>query len=266
VDAGKLSLTPLKVGVAGGDIVARVTLDGHASPITVDADINIAHAKLAQLFPTVEAMKNSEGAIGAKIRLAGHGNSIADMLGSANGSLQLAMSGGTVSNLMMEAVGLDGGEIIKFLVRGDQQTPIRCAGASFNVADGLANSEVIVFDTGDTRVDGKGFINMKTEEFNVLLSPEPKDRSILSLRVPVRLRGTFAKPGYTIVSRELLLRGGAAVALGMINPFASLLALIETGPGTNTNCGDVFRATAPAIEGGKTKEAGGKATSSRKGK
>ncbi|MDB5802408.1 MAG: AsmA [Rhodocyclales bacterium] len=253
VDAGKLQLSPLKLGVASGSIVAYVTLDGRQDPIAIDATIDVSHARLAELFPTVKAMRTSAGAVGAKVHLIGRGNSIATLLATSNGTAQFAMSGGTVSNLMMEAVGLDGGEIIKYLVRGDEQTPIRCAGAAFKVSEGVATSNVIVFDTGDTRVDGDGYVDMKNEQFDVLLKPEPKDRSILALRVPVRLHGSFAKPGYSLKAGELALRGGAAIALGLVNPLLALVPLIETGPGTNTDCAAVFRATASAVKDDKTK-------------
>lgn len=251
VDAGRLTLEPLKLGVAGGNIVAHVRLDGQQDPIAVDTNIDIAHAKLRELFPTVKIMKSSNGIVGAKVQLVGRGNSIANILGSAKGSAEIAMSGGSVSNLMMEAVGLDGGEIIKFLVRGDEQTPIRCAGASFKITDGVARSNLIVFDTGDTRVDGDGYLDMKNEQFEILLKPEPKDRSILALRVPVMLHGSFAKPGYSVKTGELALRSGAAVALGFVNPLLALVPLIETGPGTNTDCSAVFRAAAPAVKNGR---------------
>ena len=38
----------------------------------------------------------------------------------------------------------------------------------------------------------------------------------------------------------LALRGVAALALGLINPLAALIPLIETGPGVDTDCKDVF--------------------------
>ncbi|MDB5814692.1 MAG: AsmA [Rhodocyclales bacterium] len=253
VDSGKLQLSPLKLGIAGGSIDANIMLDGSQNPIAVDASIDVSHAKLAELFPTVKIMRDSQGSVGAKIHVLGHGNSIADILGTSNGTAQLAMSGGTVSDLMMEVVGLDGVGIAKYLVAGDQQTPIRCAGASFKVNNGLASSEVIVFDTDNTRVDGGGNVDMKNEQFDILLTPRPKHRSILVLRVPVRVHGSFAKPGYSVKTGELAMRGGAAVALGMVNPLLALVPLIETGPGTNTDCAAVFRATASAVQGGKAK-------------
>jgi uncharacterized protein involved in outer membrane biogenesis len=253
VDGGKLSLSPLKIGVASGSVVAQIMLDGRQDPIAVDARIDLGHAKLAELFPTAKVMRESKGAVGARIQLTGQGNSIANILATSKGSAQIAMSGGSVSNLMMEEVGLDGGEIIKFLIKGDEQTPIRCAGAAFRINEGVATSSVIVFDTGDTRVDGAGDIDLKNEQFDILLSPEPKDRSILALRVPVRLHGSFAAPGYSLKTSELLLRGGSAVALGFVNPLLALVPLIETGPGTNTDCGALFRATEPAIKDGKTR-------------
>ncbi len=172
VDAGKLELSPLKLGIASGSIDAQIMLDGRQDPIAVNATLDVSHARLAQLFPTVKIMRNSSGAIGAKIHVIGNGDSIASILADSKGTAQLAMSGGTVSDLMMEAIGLDGAQIARLLIEGDEQTPIRCAGASFNVDGGLATSDIIVFDTDNTRVDGKGNIDMKNEQFDILLTPQ----------------------------------------------------------------------------------------------
>ncbi|HEX5125221.1 MAG TPA: AsmA family protein [Rhodocyclaceae bacterium] len=236
LSAGRLLLKPLKLGLAGGDLVSTIDIDGSQSPVKINTDVIMRHAKLAQLFPTIKIMSSSSGVVGINIHLNGSGNSIAGYLANASGKAQLAMTGGTVSNLLMEEIGLDGGEIIKFLVRGDQTTPIRCAVASLNVNEGVARTEALVFDTGDTRVDGSGYVDMRNEYFDLLMRPEPKDRSILALRVPIRLYGNFAAPRYMVDRKDLLIRGGATIALGIVNPFAALLPLIETGPGTNSNC------------------------------
>ncbi|HSD38993.1 MAG TPA: AsmA family protein [Rhodocyclaceae bacterium] len=248
LEAGRLELAPLRFGMAGGNLVSTVVLDARQDPLKIDANIEVQHALLAQLFPTSEIMRNSKGAVGARLVLNGRGNSIADFLGDASGSAQFAMSGGTVSNLLMEVVGLDGGEVIKFLVTGDATTPIRCAAASFKVTSGVAKSEAIVFDTEDTIVGGNGYVDMKKEYLDILLTPQPKDRSILTLRVPIRVHGNFAAPTYAVKKDSLLLRGGAVVALAFLNPLAAILPLIEFGPGSNSNCAALMKTVRSAKE------------------
>jgi uncharacterized protein involved in outer membrane biogenesis len=104
------------------------------------------------------------------------------------------MTGGELSNLLVELVGLDGGEAIRFLVGGDRKTPIRCAVGSFSVRNGIATSESIVLDTEDTNISGAGTLNLRDETLDVTLRPQPKDKSILAVRSPIRLRRALADP------------------------------------------------------------------------
>ena len=164
----------------------------------------------------------------------------ATMLAGASGELGVASTGGDLSNLMIEIVGLDGGEIVKFLVGGDRKTAIRCAVASFKVQDGVATSQTLVLDTDDTNIGGTGWVNLRDETIDMTLRPEPKDKSILSVRSPIRLGGTFSDPSFAVEKGPLALRAGAAILLGIVNPFAALLPLIETGPGTDSNCGELL--------------------------
>jgi uncharacterized protein involved in outer membrane biogenesis len=241
LDGGVLKLAPLNFGFAGGQIRSAITLDARQNPIKSDATINLRKARVDQLFPTVELMKDSAGLLGAHLKLKGTGNSIASMLSSASGEMGFAISGGELSNLLVEILGLDGGEIIKFLVGGDQKTAIRCGVASFKVSDGIATSEAFVFDTDDTHIGGGGSINLKDETLSLRLSPRPKDVSILSARTPIRLHGPFSSPSVSLEKGRLATRAGAAVLLGLINPFAALIPLIETGPGKNADCAELLQ-------------------------
>ena len=78
------------------------------------------------------------------------------MLGTSSGNVALLMGRGQISNLLLEIAGLDGAEIIKFLMGGDQNVTLRCAAAAFDVNRGLMTSRALVLDTTDTVVYGHG--------------------------------------------------------------------------------------------------------------
>ncbi|OGQ88177.1 MAG: hypothetical protein A2512_02430 [Deltaproteobacteria bacterium RIFOXYD12_FULL_56_24] len=233
---GVLTLAPLNFGFAGGNIVSNITLNAKQDPIAAQATISLRALRLNKLFPTVKLMKVSEGAMGAKIKISGRGNSLAAMLATATGEGSFATSGGKLSNLLVEFLGLDGGEIIKFLVVGDRETAIRCGAASFEIKDGLATSRSIVLDTADTQIEGSGDVNLRAEQLDLILKPHPKDVSILVVRSPIHITGNFAKPKVSVDKRGLIKRLGSAVLLGLINPLAALIPLVETGTGTDANC------------------------------
>lgn len=237
---GVLTLAPLNFGFAGGNIISNITLNAKQDPIATQATISLRSLRLNKLFPTVKLTKESEGAMGAKIKISGRGNSLAAMLATATGEGNFAISGGTLSNLLMEFFGLDGSEIIKFLVIGDRETAIRCGAASFEIQDGLATSRSIVLDTADTQIEGSGDVNLRDEQLDLTLKPHPKDVSILVVRSPIHITGSFAKPDVSIDKGGLIKRLGSAVLLGLINPLAALIPLIETGTGTDANCNQLL--------------------------
>lgn len=233
---GVLQLDPLDLGVAGGTVQGRLRIDSHAEPVQVATRLDARGLQLGRLFPTVELTKDALGRFTGQIDLAGQGQSVAQVLGTASGNMALLTGRGEISNMLLEFIGLDGGEIIKFFVSGDRKVQLRCAAAAFDVNKGLMATRSLVLDTSDTVVTGTGTINLASESLDVLLQPAPKDRSILSLRTPIRIGGTFAAPAPRPAGGTLALRAGAALALGAINPLLALAATYEPGPGEDANC------------------------------
>ena len=233
---GVLRLDPLALGVAGGMLAGQITIDANVKPAAFDTKFDLRAVQLNKLFPTIENTKTSFGKVNGQVGLKGRGNSMAEMLGSASGDVAVLMGQGEISNILMEYMGLDGGELIKFFLRGDRNVQLRCAAAAFEVKQGLMSSKVILLDTSDTVIKGNGQISLASETLDIVLRPEPKDKSILSLRSPLKIGGTFAAPTAGPDKAALAGRAGLAIALGVINPLLALLATVETGPGQDADC------------------------------
>jgi uncharacterized protein involved in outer membrane biogenesis len=240
LDAGLLRLEPLNFGVAGGDVRSTIRMDARREPIDTQAKIAVRGVELPRLLATAELAQGAAGRIGGDIVVRGQGDSVAAILGSADGEVALGMGRGRISNLVMELAGLDIAEALKFLLTEDRQVPIRCAFADFGVQDGLMTSRGLAFDSTDTIIVGEGTMNLKDESLDLLLKPRPKDRSILTLRSPLRVGGTFKDPSFRPDFAALGLRGAIALALGSITPPAALLATFETGPGEDSDCGGSY--------------------------
>ena len=237
---GLLTLEPLDFGVAGGTIRSNVRMDARGEVIETRLDGSVRGLELQQMFPDSAVAEDALGAIGGEIGLTGHGNSIAGMLGSANGEVMVGMGRGQVSNLILELAGIDVFEALRFLITGDRLVPIHCAFADFSVQDGLMEARALAFDTADTIIVGEGTIDLDEEALDLELRPRPKDRSLLALRSPLVIDGTFANPGIRPDMGRLGVRGAIALALGSIAPPAALLATIELGPGEDADCGGEY--------------------------
>jgi hypothetical protein len=233
------------MGMAGGRLAGLVRIDANSKPALVQARLEARMLQLNQLFPRIERTEGSLGKLNGRIDLTGRGNSGAQVLGSSSGSVALLMGRGQVSNILLEFMGLDGGEIIKFLASGDRNVTLRCAAAAFDVKQGLMTSRAILLDTTDTLVNGSGQISLANETLDLVLYPQPKDQSILSLRSPLRITGTFAKPAVGPDKAALAGRAGIALLLGAINPLLALAATVETGPGKDADCERVLAVASP---------------------
>lgn len=231
-----LTLDPLNFGVADGTLASTVTLNGQQDPIQARSKVHIRKIQIKKLFPTVKLNKTSIGQINGEVDLEGTGNSIGRMLGTANGKFAVVVDGGEISKMMMEMAGLHLWDMLKLKITGDQVIPVRCGVADFDVKNGLMGTEVFVLDTSVTTLNVTGTINLRDEKLNLELNPKTKQTSVLALRGPIYIRGTFSEPQAGIDTGRVAARSLGAVALGAVNPLLALLPLIETGPGKDSDC------------------------------
>lgn len=234
---GVLSLEPLRFGVAGGNLDAQIRLDGRTEPLEGRAKLTARKFKLKQLFPTLERMKTSFGELNGDADLVGRGNSVAKLLGTADGNLKMLINDGAISRELMELAGLNVGNYVVGKIFGDKEVKINCAAADFEIKAGLATTRLFVFDTETAIVYVDGTANMATEQLGLTISPESKGWRLISLRSPLYVRGKFIKPDAGVKPVPLMLRGAGMVALGVIAaPAAGLLALIAPSAGEPNQC------------------------------
>ncbi len=224
---GVLTLDPLKFGVAGGTLAMTMHLDSNAMPLKARVSMQARHLRLKQLFPTFEVMQTSLGEINGDMALSATGNSPAALAASANGEVKTLVTDGAVSRLLMEAAGLNVANVVYEKLFGKRDVKINCAAADLVATDGVFDSRVFALDTDDAVIDMDGNINMRDESMNLRIHPHTKGFRVISLRSPLYVRGTFRQPHVGVQPGALIARGGVAVGLGLLNPFASLVALLQ---------------------------------------
>ncbi len=238
---GVLTIDPMKLGVASGAVEGKIVLDGRGDVPDVTMDVVMKKLALKDFFKGSQFEDLSAGHFGGHVDLRGRGKSLADVLATSNGHLTLTMSGGKISLLLIEAAGLDIAEAGGLLLGEDKTTDIRCAVGDFAVKDGLLNSNILVFDTTDTNLQGKARINLKDETMDATMEAHPKDPSPLEIKTPVRVTGTLKHPDIGLDPKEAGARGGAAAILAtLLTPLAAIIPFIELGTGEDSDCRDLI--------------------------
>jgi AsmA protein len=250
-----LSLDPIEFAVAGGKLGGTVKLDGRREPIEAQARLSAKGIVFEKLFPTVQQNRASFGRVTGQLDLAGRGNSVASMLATANGEVGVVVAGGEVSKLAMEMAGLHVLEIVVLSIAGDKPVAIRCGMAGFKMQNGVMQARQLVFDTAISNVGGSGSIDFAQEKLDLTLIPQSKQPSLIALRSPISVRGTFAQPQVGVDKGRIVARGLGALALGAVNPLLALAPLVEAGPGLDSDCGKLIAAAQRPVarQGGAAK-------------
>ncbi|MCY7309021.1 MAG: AsmA family protein, partial [Rhodoferax sp.] len=236
-----LTLDPLDLRVAQGHLRGTISLDGNQRPTRAHARIAANKLQIGQIFPGVALGKNSIGELNGKLDLAGSGASVGSMLGVASGQVGLVVTGGEISQLLMEKAGLHLWEILQLNLAGDRLIKLRCAVADFEVRGGTMQVDALVFDTAVTTILGRGSVDLATETLDLTLNQRTKNTSFVSLRSPIHVTGSLASPVVEVDKAQVAVRALGAIALGVVNPFLALIPLLDSGPGKDSDCGQLVK-------------------------
>jgi uncharacterized protein involved in outer membrane biogenesis len=258
---GVLDLRDILARTSMGQVTGAIGLDSRPALPAWNADLRWSGIQLARFIKTPDTMvrKNDDGsrpdtgyvsgALGGDARLAGTGKSTAALLGSLQGTTRLWVQDGQVSHLLVEAAGIDIADALGLFIKGDDKVPVQCAVAKLDLVKGKVLPEVFMIDTHESTLLVGGEMSLKDETLDLRLNSHPhnfspwapRGFSIVAPRTPVDVDGTFSDPHVHLEAKPLLLRGGAALALGLVNPLAALLALVDLRQPEKDVCSDAVK-------------------------
>ena len=231
-----LTVAPLQFAMAGGKGDGEVTLDGRQSDIHSSLQVNLHGVQVRQLFPKLARIDASFGKLDGQASLNGSGNSVAAMLASADGRIKADLSQGTISQFILEAAGLNLANAVFAKMYRDQQVKLLCGAADVTIKEGVAQVRHGILNTEDAAIDITGQVDLGQEKLALNVYPRTKQVRILSLRTPLYVRGSFAKPDIGASKEGLAARAGAAAALALVAPVAAVIPLITPGEKIPDDC------------------------------
>jgi uncharacterized protein involved in outer membrane biogenesis len=245
---GAITLEPLNFGVAGGNLVSQIRMDARQSVIKTRADISVRQVRLEKLFPGFRLGRANAGTLTGRAKIDTTGNSVAKMLAAADGDAALMMEGGSISELLVRLINLDVANAIPVLLTGDKQLPVRCMAAHLNGKDGDFKVKTLVLDTGKAVVTGSGGINFADESLDLSLVSKSKGFSLVALRGPINITGTFKDPKTGPDLKNAAGRGAAAIALGWATGgLGALLPLIDLGGAQDSDCAALIQEATESV-------------------
>lgn len=251
-----LKLSPLTFAMARGSVASDITIDARQRPAHDIYDIRLSPTPMARLlagYGVAEA--GTRGMVKGRIQLTGDGDSLHDSLASAQGRIAFVMPGGSFWARNVQLSELDIGTFAQKLFQGKLKEPVKinCGLVGFTVRGGVAAADPILIDTAKNVIIGRGGFSFKNEQIDLAFRADGKRISLFSAQSPVGLNGSFAKPGISVVSPQLLERAGVGLGLSLVaTPVAGLLAFVDVGDAKAAQCGPIL-AGAPATAQRTTK-------------
>jgi hypothetical protein len=210
LENGVLRLEPLDFGVASGRVKSHITLDAQEDVMQTNLQATVENLEAKELLPELKRSPGSAGKIGGRASLSTRGNSVSDMAASASGELALIMSQGRASTLTLVLTNLDLANAVKYVVFGDPNAPVHCGVLDVKVENGRATPEIFVVDSSEERINGEGNVDFKTEQYDLRLVADSKRASLVALRGPIRIGGTFKDPKVMPEVGPIAARAGAS--------------------------------------------------------
>ncbi len=232
LNGGVLTFSDLDARTAQGSLTGRLMLDGRDEVALWTADLRWTGLRLERWIRQERANAAPpfvSGRLGGRANVRGQGRSTAEILASLAGTARTELQGGAVSHLAIEAAGVDVAESLGLLISGDKVLPVTCAVADLIAERGVFRTRVMVVDTPDSTVWIDGTLSLASEDLDLRAVVSPKDASPLALRTPLRVRGSLAKPVVSIEKAALGRKLASSFLLGLLNPLAALIPLIDLG-------------------------------------
>ncbi len=247
LNKGELKLDKFLARTADGELRGQMLLDSRqATPLwAVNLDwsgiklekwlsMRNSFARKSERIPPKtpgeppEAPPFVTGKLAGQAKLRGYGSSTASMLGSLEGNTYLWIRDGSISQLVIEGIGLDAAQGLGLLIRGDKGIPLGCAAVSMTSQKGKLQTDIGIVDTPDSLILLTGNISLADENLDLSIKAKPHDNSFLALRSPIHIKGSFSSPRIRPDMGRIAVKAGAATVLGIaITPLAALLPLLD---------------------------------------
>jgi uncharacterized protein involved in outer membrane biogenesis len=233
---GLLTLQPFEGhSPTGSSTQANLIVDTAVAPPQVSLSWNTKNLDYGFILNNLKITNSVVGTLDLKLALKARGLSLRELVGNANGTLEIVADKGRIPKWVLEVWG---GGLVRLLIPTTwfekDVTDLNCAVSRFDIKDGIMHSNVLLADTERITVAGETVLDLKTEQISGLFQPKNKEAALLRLGTPIKVSGTLAKIKAEPAQSRIVTIG--KLILGLSYPGSLILLYGDLGTSEKNPC------------------------------
>lgn len=263
VKDGKLAVNPFAADLPGGHLAGTVTADASQPAPPVHVTLHAPGLALKTILAAVHQPSYANGNLEVYADFSGAGQSPHDIAASLDGSLGLAIAGGTIDNRLLGSLlgkVMDTLNALNLVGKGGD-SELRCFALRMDARNGVGTIRPLALSSSLLTMTGAGTVNLGNETIAMTLEPQARVAGT-GVVIPVNVTGPIREPAVSVNKVGAAESNAGAVAgavIGNATPLGIVGGLLGgdklTGGGATDICGPALA----AARGQPTPEAGGKA-------
>jgi uncharacterized protein involved in outer membrane biogenesis len=177
-----------------GKIEGELVVDARTDTPKVRTSLALRDIELRNFFRNSRYFDATYGKVQGRVVLAGTGRSLAQVMGTADGHVALALGGGSVSSLMVSLAGLQIFDALILYVTGDHRIPIKCAVGRLNFNRGTVTFDRTLLDTQKSVLHVQGQASLINQAVKAEIDADAKQFDLLDLHGAVIVQGKLREP------------------------------------------------------------------------
>lgn len=200
---GRFTLDPVQLNLPGGSFSLKASLK--PDPAAPDASIRAVmdNFDFGVLVRRINPEAKMGGTISLDVDLTSAATSFDDLMAKGNGHFDFS---GHLENLKAGIIDLWAVNLLAAIVskKDENESTINCVIGYWTMQDGVLTPDVLVIDTTEIRICGKGSIDFGEQQISLNVAPTPKRPEFFSLATPIKVQGSFENFGLGIQSGGLV--------------------------------------------------------------
>jgi len=248
--AGRLNISEISAtDSSGASLHGQFELDASGATPNMTARLDADSFDLGLLLKTLGWFDGIQEQIDIDLKLAASGHDRASVLSGLTGRLVIVSGGGSIDSKNFDLWAAD---LVTTMLspkwRGEDNTTIECGVVGLEVKQGVATVEHLLVDTERITIGGSGSVNLIEETFDLVLAPQPKKASLVSLARPVRIAGPWSAPDVATIKVPTFRRMAKMGTLAVLNPVFLVASFSHTGQIDKNACIEAVKAVQEAFE------------------